>query len=207
MLPPPEGSWGLPPEILNTLPGYGLDVQKNRTTARQLMEGLGYGPDRRLKVKFATRNLPDFRDTSVIAIDQLKEVYIDAELELIETANWFARLARKEYNIGFIFSLSTVDDPDQQLYENYICGAERNYMGYCNRELEKQFEQQSVEADPEKRKRLVWEIDRKLQEDVARPIIAHTRLGTCWQPSVRGLTIMRNSLYNGWRFEDVWLDR
>jgi peptide/nickel transport system substrate-binding protein len=207
MLPPPEGSWGLPPDILNTLPGYGLDVQKNRAEARQLMERLGYGPDKRIKVKFAARNLPDFRDTAVIAIDQLKEVYIDAELELIETANWFARLARKDYNIGFIFSLSTVDDPDQQLYENYTCGAERNYMGYCNRELEKQFEQQSVEADPEKRKRLVWEIDRKLQEDVARPIIAHTRLGTCWQPRVKGLTIMSNSLYNGWRFEDVWLDR
>jgi peptide/nickel transport system substrate-binding protein len=27
------------------------------------------------------------------------------------------------------------------------------------------------------------------------------------QPEVKGLTIMVNSQYNGWRFEDVWLDR
>jgi hypothetical protein len=27
------------------------------------------------------------------------------------------------------------------------------------------------------------------------------------QPQVKGLSIMVNSQYNGWRMEDVWLDR
>ena len=30
---------------------------------------------------------------------------------------------------------------------------------------------------------------------------------SCWQPWVKGLTIMVNSIYNGWRMEDVWLDK
>jgi peptide/nickel transport system substrate-binding protein len=30
---------------------------------------------------------------------------------------------------------------------------------------------------------------------------------TCWQPEIKGLTMMTNSQYNGWRFEDVWLDK
>jgi peptide/nickel transport system substrate-binding protein len=64
-----------------------------------------------------------------------------------------------------------------------------------------------MEPDQEKRKKLVWEIDRKLQEDAARPIIFHTRNATCWQPRVKGLTTMVNSIYNGWRMEDVWLDK
>src|SRR5262249_38534231 len=76
-----------------------------------------------------------------------------------------------------------------------------------NKELEKLFDQQSAETDLEKRKRLVWEIDKKLQEDIARPIILHSRRATCWSPQVKGVTIMTNSSYNGWRFEDVWLDR
>src|SRR5437764_14723034 len=38
MLPPPGGLWGLPPEILATLPGYGADIAKNRDEARKLME-------------------------------------------------------------------------------------------------------------------------------------------------------------------------
>jgi peptide/nickel transport system substrate-binding protein len=207
MLPPPEGAWGLPPEILATLPGYDPDVEKSRVQARGLMSALGYGPDKPLKVKVATRNDQEFRDTTVILMDQLKQIHIDADLDLIETVNWFSRLARKDYQIGFIFSLTSVDDPDQLLYENYTCGAERNYLGYCDREMERRFDRQSIEADQEKRKQLVWEIDRKLQQDAVRPIIAHTRWATCWQPWVRGVTIMSNSVYNGWRFEDVWLDQ
>jgi peptide/nickel transport system substrate-binding protein len=72
--------------------------------------------------------------------------------------------------------------------------------------LEKLFDQQSRETDREKRKKLVWDIDRKLQEDMARPIIYHQRAGTCWSPRVKDLILMVNSFYNGWRFEDVWLD-
>jgi peptide/nickel transport system substrate-binding protein len=54
---------------------------------------------------------------------------------------------------------------------------------------------------------MVWEIDKKLQEDVARPIIYHARQGSCWQPYVKGITIMVNSSYNGYRYEDVWMDK
>ena len=48
---------------------------------------------------------------------------------------------------------------------------------------------------------------RKLQEDGARPIIFHSKGATCYQPHVKGFTTMTNSVYNGWRFEDVWLDK
>src|ERR1700682_5215805 len=37
MLPAPEGIWGMPPEVLRSLPGYDPDVEKNRTEAPQLM--------------------------------------------------------------------------------------------------------------------------------------------------------------------------
>ena len=66
---------------------------------------------------------------------------------------------------------------------------------------------QSQETDVTKRKKLVWEIDKKLQEDVARPIIFHSRTGSCWQPYVKGITIMVNSSYNGYRYEDMWMDK
>jgi peptide/nickel transport system substrate-binding protein len=207
MLPPPAGVWGMPTDFLATVPGYDPDVAKNRAEAREIMTKLGYGPDKRLAVKVAARNIPTYRDPAVILIDQLKEIWIDGELEPVETANWFPKLARKDYQIGLNNTGSGVDDPDQQFFENYGCGSERNYTGYCNTELEKLFVEQSAIADQEKRRRLVWEIDKKLQEDGARPIIYHTRLATCMQPRLKGLTVMINSQYNGWRMEDVWLDR
>jgi peptide/nickel transport system substrate-binding protein len=153
------------------------------------------------------RNTPPDRDSAVILTDQLKQIYIDAELEPIEMANWFPMVVRKAYTIGLNTTPSSVDDPDQNFYENYACGSENNVTRYCNPELQKLFDQQSIEADQSKRKQLVWEIDKKLQEDQARPIIYHLRSATCWHQQVKGLTIMVNSLFNGWRFEDVWLAR
>ena len=207
LLPPPAGVWGLPTDILETIPGYGPDVKKNREDARKLMEAAGYSADKRLKVKVSTRNIVTYRDPAVILIDQLKEIYIDGELDMVETANWFSKVARKDYAIGLNLTGNAVDDPDQALYENFACESERNYTHYCNKELEKDFDLQSVETDLTKRRAMVWAIDKKLQEDVARPVIFHSRLGTCWQPYVKGVTIMVNSSYNGYRYEDVWLDK
>jgi peptide/nickel transport system substrate-binding protein len=207
MEPPPSGVWGMPADMLATLPGYGPDIAKNRAEARDIMQKLGYGPDKHLAIKVAVRNVPTYRDPGVILADQLKEIWIDAELDSVETANWFPKLARKDYQIGINNTGSAVDDPDQQFFENYGCGSERNYTGYCNKELEPLFVEQSTTTDQEKRKHLVWDIDKKLQQDGARPIVYHTRLGTCLQPQVKGVTIMVNSQYNGWRMEDVWLDR
>ena len=73
--------------------------------------------------------------------------------------------------------------------------------------VEQLIDRQSREADQEKRRRLVWEIDKKLQQDSVRPIIYYDLAATCWHPQVKGLTTMVNSVYNGWRFEDVWLDK
>jgi peptide/nickel transport system substrate-binding protein len=207
MQPPPQGVWGMPAEMLSTLPGYGSDIDKNRTEARKVMEKAGFGPTNRLAVKVSVRNTPPFRDPAVILIDQLKEIYIDGELEVVETANWFPKVYRKDYKVGLNLTGAGVDDPDAQFYENYACGSDRNHTGYCNPELDKLVDRQSVESDQEKRRRLVWEIDKKLQEDGARPILFHNRFATCWQPQLKGLTIMVNSLFNGWRMEDMWLDR
>jgi peptide/nickel transport system substrate-binding protein len=207
MLPRPEGVWGMPKEMLEKLPGYNPDVKKNRDEARAIMQKQGYGPDKKLKVKVATRNIPVYRDPAVILIDQLKEIYVEAEMEVVETANWHAKVTRKEYQVGLNLTGNGVDDPDQNFYENYKCGSERNYTGYCNPDLDKMFDAQSSELDPEKRLKLVWEIDTKLQEDGARPIINHNRGGHCTQPYVKNLVTQVNSIYNGWRMEDVWLDK
>jgi peptide/nickel transport system substrate-binding protein len=51
MMPPPEGVWGMPPDMLKTLPGYDPDVTKSRSEARHIMQTLGYAPDKRLRIQ------------------------------------------------------------------------------------------------------------------------------------------------------------
>src|SRR5215813_4577410 len=207
MLLAPDGLWAMPKEMLEQIPGYGPDINANREVAKKLMQKAGYGLERHLPVKVSARNIPNYRDPAVILIDQLKSIYIDGELDVVDTAQWYPKLARKDYTLGLNLTGNAVDDPDQSFYENYSCGSERNYTNYCNKDIEKLFDQQSQETDINKRKKLVWDIDKKLQEDVARPIIFHGREATCWQPYVKNITVMVNSSYNGYRYEDVWMDK
>jgi hypothetical protein len=37
--------------------------------------------------------------------------------------------------------------------------------------------------------------------------LLYSRFATCMQPRLKGLTTMTSSRFNGWRMEDVWLDK
>ncbi len=207
MLPPPDGVWGMPEAMLQAIPGYAPDVEKSRAEGQAIMRELGYGPDKPLRIKVSTRNLAQYRDAAVLLIDQLKHVYIEGELEPLESAVWYGKMARKDYAVGMNVQGIGTDDPDIVLFETFACNSERNYTNYCNPELEKQFHAQSQMTDMEARKKLVWQIDAALQEDGARPVLSHVWGATCWDPVVKGLHIARNTIYNNWRFDDVGLER
>jgi peptide/nickel transport system substrate-binding protein len=207
MLPKPAGEWGMPPEMVSSLTGYGPDTDRNIAQARAMMQKLGYSDAKPLGIKIQTRNLPNYREAAVIVTDQLKKIYIAGELDILETPQWYARLARKDYTIGLNVTGVSVDDPDGNIVENYSCKSERNYTQYCNAEVDQLLAAQSRELDKEKRRKIVWDIERLLVDDAARPNIISNVAVNCWQPYVRNYIPHDNSQYNSLRFEDVWLDK
>jgi peptide/nickel transport system substrate-binding protein len=204
--PPPGGLWGLPPGEVKKLPGYGPDIEENRAEGRRIMQQLGYGPDKRLDIKVTTRNIQLYRDPAVLLIDQLTHVHIDGELDVIDTPQYFPKILRKDFTVALNLQTSG-PDPDPMLKIFYGCGASINWDGYCNAEVDELIEQQSREGNPDRRKPILWEIERKLAADNARPILFYAKGATCWEPWVKGFTQMANSHFNGWRMEDVWLDK
>ena len=205
MLPPPDGAWGLSPEDLAKVPGYAPDVEASRAEARRIMSELGYSAERPLRIKVATREIPSYRDPAVVVIDHLKTIFIEGELQILDTSLWYATMGRKNFSLAVNQSGMGIDDPDVPFYESFACGGERNYENYCNKDLQQRMEQQSATLDQAERRRLVREIDLALQQDIARPMLFHTVGGTCWYPHVRGITVGANSIYNHWRMEDAWL--
>jgi peptide/nickel transport system substrate-binding protein len=204
-LPPPTGVWGLAREQLVTLPGYG-DPEKSRAEARRLMGTLGYGAQNPLKIVLTTRLFSNYADIAAWLADALKQVWIEADVRLIESGVYYGTVARREFTILLHPTGIGVDDPDVNFYEYYSCGSQRNYTDYCNAEIEAQVDAQAQLADPVARRARVQEIERYLLNDTARIVLGWFIYYNVRQPYVRNY-IPHQTLYNFGRLQEVWLDK
>jgi peptide/nickel transport system substrate-binding protein len=206
MQPRPTGIWGLPTAEVSKLPGMG-DPTKQKAEAKKLLAEAGYGPSHPMKLTVSTRALAIYVDTASWMVDQLRQVGIDAVLEQIETGVWHPKMTRLDFQVALNLTGTAVDDPDAMLFENYRCGSQRNFSGYCSEEIDRLMVEQSQTLDRAKRVALVNEIDRKLQQEGARPILGWGKHWAVHQPRVKGFAHHDNSIFNASRFQDVWLDK
>ncbi|HET8531053.1 MAG TPA: ABC transporter substrate-binding protein [Methylomirabilota bacterium] len=205
LMPRPLGFWGLGEADLRNLAGY-RDPARDKAEARRLLAEAGYGPGKPLRLEMATRTLPIYVDLASFAVDQLRLVGVEATLKQLDTAAWFPALARREFQIAANLTAGGFDDPDAYLVENYKCGSSRNYTDYCSEAMDRQIELQSQELDRAKRLKMVGDIQRTLEADVARPMLGWRKEYFAQWPYVKNL-VPHNALYNYGRMQEVWLDK
>ena len=204
MAPKPYGVWGLLEKDLATLPGYGKP-EEMKARARKLLAEAGFGPGKPLQAEMVTRAIAIYVDMASFVVNELKAVGIDATLRQVETAQWHPLVTRRDFQMGANLTGIGPDDPDANFYENYACGSPRNYSDYCSEQVMSMIDRQSQELDAKKRLAMVWEIQKKLELDTARPML-DWRLDyyTIW-PRVKNL-IPHQSIYNFGRMQEVWRD-
>jgi peptide/nickel transport system substrate-binding protein len=205
LAPKPWGVWGLLEKDLAQLPGYG-GAAEGRTTAKKLLAEAGFGPGTPLKLEVVTRAIAIYLDFSAFVMSDLKQVGIEGTLKQVDTAQWHPMVTRREFVMGTNLTGLGVDDPDANFYENYACGSPRNYGDYCNEEVTRLIDQQSQEIDQKKRLALVWQLQKKLEDDAARPTMGWRTDRFAHYPYVKNL-IPNQVTYNCCRLQDVWLDK
>ncbi len=67
-------------------------------------------------------------------------------------------------------------------------------------------EQQSQEVDVQKRQGLVWQIQKRLEDDAPRPLMGWRVDRFAHHPYVKNL-VPHNVVYNCCRLQDAWLDK
>src|SRR5258706_5271151 len=170
LMPRPMGFWGLGEPDLRNLAGY-RDPARDKAEAKRLLAEAGYGPGKTLRLEMATRTSPIYVDLASYAVDQLRLVGIEATIKQLDTSAWFPTLARREFQIAANLTAGGFDDPDAYLVENYKCGSSRNYTDYCSETMDRQIEAQSQELDRTKRLKMVADIQRTLEAEVAPPML------------------------------------
>jgi peptide/nickel transport system substrate-binding protein len=112
---------------------------------------------------------------------------------------------KKDYSIGLNLTGNSVDDPPELLWEPRLRLAALRTAASATRI--------SRNSASSSRSRPTWRSARAWSghqgTDRGRGATDHRTQqgGACWQPYVKNVSIMVNSIYNGWRFEDIWLDK
>ena len=205
MSPKPWGVWGLLDKDLAQLAGYGKGAE-DKARAKKLLAEAGFGPSNPLKMEMVTRAIAIYIDFAAFVVSEFKNIGVEATLKQIDTAQWHPMATRREFLIGANLTGLGIDDPDANFYENYACGSPRNYGGYCNELVMSLIDKQSQEIDPQKRAALVWDIQKKLEEDSARPIMGWRVDRFAHLPTVKNL-VPHSVVYNCCRLQETWLDK
>ena len=190
-----------------SLPGYGGDIATRRAEARKIMEGLGYGPNKRLKVKVSTRDFQAFKDPAVLLVDQLNKIYFEAELEIIESRG----LVRPHYQAGLCRRPQS-DGLGRRRSRRHpgrrLCLQVGPQLHQVLQRRGREAAGGAVAGGRHRQAQAAGLADREgagggggAADHPSR------RAATCWHPHLKGHVQHENSIYNNWRFESVWLDK
>lgn len=199
----PDSPWTLSSEELQQMPGFGKNHQENLAEAKRLMAEAGYPNGFKTVLLNRAVKLP-YIDFGVYLISKWREIGIDAEHKLLESASWYKARRTRDFTVMVDPMGSSMDgDPDQMMVK-HLTGSSQNYGRFSEPEVDRLFELQKVELDRQKRIALVKQMQRVLLEKMRwMPGLWWTRI------EVRSSKIKNyephHSHWMNRRLEDVWL--
>ena len=135
-------------------------------------------------------------------------MHIEGELLVADSTVWYNVMQKKDYAVALNVTGVGVDDPDANFVENFYLQV-RAQLHQLLQPGGRQADRRAVEGTGSRQAQGDRLGDR---EEAGRGCGAARALttrknGTCWYPHVKGVIRHDNSIYNQWRFEDVWLDK
>ena len=199
----PNTEWGLQPEEMHDLPGLNPDYEANIKEAKRLLTEAGYPDGFKTALTNRSVKLP-YIDLGVYIVSAWKKIGVDAEHKLEESATWSATRRNRDFELLVDpYGSAAAGDPDEVLVK-FLSGASPNWGRFSDPEVDKLYEQQKVERDPQKRIELVKELQRKVISK------AYWLPGLWWTRIEVRSARMKNyePHHNHWmnrRLEDMWL--
>lgn len=185
---PAATPWVLPDEELAQLPGFKSDRNAELQEARQLLSAAGYANG--FEDVMTTVTAFNTNEEADLYVPQLQRIGVRYRLENVGTDfnTFLQREIRREYSAAATLFLSGAL-PDAQLNQYHYTGASRNYADYSNAQLDAMMDAQSRELDIDRRRQLVYDIQRELINNPS---------GFIWVGSRTGATAYRNYYQGIW---------
>ncbi len=164
----PKGPFAMADADLVKIAGFSKDGKAAKDKAKQLLKDAGA---ENLTFKFLNRNITTpYEPVAVFLIDQWKQVGITATHDVKETSAYQGDLRAGNFEVALDFNCDFLDEPDLQLAKFQSAskgGKGLNFAYYDDAKLDDMIDKQSRETDAQKRKQLVWDIERYAMDEKA----------------------------------------
>lgn len=197
--------WALPPEILDTLPGFRPDIKAERAKAMEMLKEAG---QEGMSFRYSNRGVAHPYDhMAIFLISQWKACGLNPVMETNPSAKFVQIRKNGGFDTTIDWNASQIPEPTQMLrtYTSADINPE-NYGGYINRTIDDLYEAQRKEFDIEKRKQMVHEIDKIVIEDAWAIPVAYANRTVALNAKVHGFRLaFSHTMFND--FRGVWLDQ
>jgi len=200
----PGTPFATPPDELAKLAGYWKDINASRAEARRLLKEAGAEG---LSFTFSNRGIPmPYEPLGIWLIDQWRQVGLNVKQQVVEPAAYFAPIRKGETEVHMDFQCGYIVEPDLDIYKFISVDKNpANYGHYTDRVLDELYDKQSRATDPEERKRLIRQFEKRLLDEEAHylmtlqwhRIIPHSSKVKGWQ--------VTPSHYLNNQLDTVWL--
>ncbi len=200
---PPASPVAYSKEEMEKLPGYSLDIDKQREEAKKLLAEAGVP---KLKLTLLNRNvrLP-WQPLGIYIMDQWRQIGIEVDQISAETPPYFAALTSGNYDVAIDFNNTVSVDPNEVLVK-FIPGSPNNYSGADDKVLVELFNKQAEITDPVERKKIVREfLERLVEQGYSIPLFGNNR-ATAAVKELKGWKLAPTTVLN-LDMSDVWLDK
>ncbi len=145
-------------------------------------------------------------NAAVVMQEQLKQIGIDAELNLVENATMVEKVhvpASKDYEIG-VTGTSAYVDPAPLILSYFGTGESSNASGYSNPQVDEWIAQAAVESDQETRATLYQQIQQQLLDDLPWINLFVANQYEAMKANVKGFTHIPTG--TNYKLREVWIE-
>ncbi|MBI2906823.1 MAG: ABC transporter substrate-binding protein [Chloroflexi bacterium] len=197
-----RGTWGLSEDELMKRPGYRGVTADDIERAKALLADAGYPRGFQTEAIVQNANTKEM----VYVQDQLKAIGIDMSIKVVDVATLEKRYVARDFSITFYGPGQPLDEPDLHL-AYFVTGGGRNYSGFSDKLVDEWYREQSRTMDMAKRKEIVFNIQRRILDQAAIPILLHRLYDVPYWKCVKGYYPEKQvGAFNNVKRQNIWLD-
>ena len=205
----PLGPWALPKEVQDSLVGYGPDMDVRIANAKSLLEAyesengaIDWGD---ITIQCSS-NITWACPNAEVVQQLLKKIDVEVSLEPLDVTAHRGNEVSGDYLMSLLGAGLDFDDPIDTFGQLYITDGGRWYQRRSIPELDQLYNQQKSEQDFEKRRELVWEMDKIATNDAGYLVLHWWQFNRVQWDFVKGLTSTASARTTNARMIYTWLD-